>query len=116
MMVKTGDRIRVDGAEATVTARHAAGKHTRYTLSDGRVMHDLQKRDDVEVLAGKAPALREKKDARVFSVPTVEVEMPKLDEDRKVVLGGGHGLMRPQPTGTVEDVRSETSNGEDLLD
>lgn len=88
MMVKTGDRIRVDGAEATVTARHAAGKHTRYTLSDGRVMHDLQKRDDVEVLAPEPKKLEPK---RSWRVPSVE-------------------------TGTVEDVRDETTNGEDLLD
>jgi hypothetical protein len=98
-MVSTGDRIRVDGAEATVTARHASGKHTRFTLSDGRVLLDLQKRGDVELLAGKAPALESK---------------PK--RDRKVVLGGGDGLVKPQPTGTVEDFRDDVRNGEDFLD
>ena len=89
-MINTGDRIRLNGTEATVTARHAAGKHVRFTLSDGRVVHDLDKRDDVELLAGKAPALTQ---PDAYKHP-----------------------MFPSPIGTVEDLRDETANGEDLLD
>jgi hypothetical protein len=102
-MVSTGDRIRVDGAEAVVTARWASGRHTQFTLSDGRQLLDLHKRGDVELLAGSAPAIKEKPKAKKKFVRP----QPLRIEDPE-----------PEPeTGTVEDLRGRGDvNGEDLLD
>ena len=86
-MVSTGDWIILDGKTVQVTARWAAGKHVKYTLSDGRVMHDLHKRADVQI------ASQEIKEERKQSWYT---ELETL--------------------GTVEDLRDQTPNGEDLLD
>jgi hypothetical protein len=94
-MVSTGDRIKVDGKEATVTARHAAGRHTKFILSDGREMLDLHKCGNVELLSGSAPALKPK------SVPERAKERYTFGKKKQ---------------GTVEDVREESPNGEDLLD
>ena len=85
--VKTGDKVRVDGVIATVDARWAAGRHVQFTLSDGRKMVDLHKRDDVEVIAEKS----KKKEIKF---------KPRDTRDY----------------GTVEDIRDTTPNGEDLLD
>lgn len=41
MALKGGDRVRVDGREATITLIYAAGKHKRYQLDDGRELTDL---------------------------------------------------------------------------
>lgn len=42
-MIKVGDKVEVDSIVATVTAVWASGKHTTYTLSDGRSVLDLPK-------------------------------------------------------------------------
>jgi hypothetical protein len=48
-MVNVGDRVVVDDIEAVVLERHAAGKHVKFTLSDGRVLNDLDLRNDIKV-------------------------------------------------------------------
>lgn len=91
-MVSTGDRIKVDGKEATVTARHASGRHTKFILSDGREMLDLHKCGNVEVLGGGKPPAPKKS---------------YTPQDSKYTFG---------KKSNIEDVRGELANGEDLLD
>jgi len=92
-MVNTGDRILVDGREALVNARWASGRHVQFTLSDGRVLLDLHKRDDVQVLGGK-----QKSEKKVVRTQPLRIE-PKASG-----------------SGTIEDHRDNLRNGEDLLD
>lgn len=90
-MVNTGDWILLDGKTVQVMARWASGKHVQFTLSDGRKLIDLHKN------------------------PAVQIVSPEIKKDHKVVRGSGDYLA-PRPYGTVEALRDETPNGEDLLD
>lgn len=49
-MVKVGDKVIVNGIEATVQQSYAAGAHRSFVLSDGRSIVDLDKL----VASGKA--------------------------------------------------------------
>jgi len=40
-MVKKGDKVKVQGKEACVTSSWGQGKHTAWSLDDGRVVLDL---------------------------------------------------------------------------
>jgi hypothetical protein len=53
--MQVGDFITVDGKQATIKARHAAGKHVQYELSDGRTLLDLHLRKDVELCGTSIP-------------------------------------------------------------
>jgi hypothetical protein len=41
-MVKIGDTVRIGNQKSAVRAIYGAGRHTRYILSDGREVLDLQ--------------------------------------------------------------------------
>lgn len=43
MTLKVNDNIVVDGKKASISAIFASGAHTRYELSDGRSLLDLEK-------------------------------------------------------------------------
>lgn len=43
MNVEVGDSVRVDGRVAKIVSKIAAGKHTRFVLSDGRQVLDICK-------------------------------------------------------------------------
>ena len=52
-MIEQGDRVKVDGREATVETKWGSGKHMTYCLSDGRKVLDLH----LLIAVGKADLL-----------------------------------------------------------
>lgn len=83
-MVNVGDKVVVDGKQAVVTSRTAAGKHVSFTLSDGRVRNDLHLRKDVEVVS-KVPAVepvqRRSGKVKVKLTPKEVEPLPVEDND-----------------------------------
>lgn len=86
-MVKQGDRVRLEGREATVETQWGSGKHTTSRLSDGREVLDLH----VLVASGKAEVLPEERSGRTVRTQPLRVErrddvperMPREDEDHE---------------------------------
>lgn len=64
MSLKPNDRIKLDGKEVTIVSRHAAGKHVRFHLSDGRTMLDLDDNPTVVPL-NRVPVVSEEETAEM---------------------------------------------------
>lgn len=82
MSVKQGDRVRLEGREATVETQWGSGKHTTSRLSDGREVLDLH----VLVASGKAEVLPEERSGRTQPLRVerrddIPERMPREDED-----------------------------------
>jgi hypothetical protein len=84
-MVKQGDRVRLEGREATVETQWGSGKHTTSRLSDGREVLDLH----VLVSSGVAEVL----EARPEPAPERELtrrERRDREREETPVFGEDH--------------------------
>jgi hypothetical protein len=76
--MKVGDKVVLEGKSATIEAAWGAGKHTKYVLSDGREVLDLDKL--VESGVAKLAVSEVPKPAVSFRWPTRE-KLPEGDTD-----------------------------------
>lgn len=90
-MVQAGDRVKVQGREATVTSSWGQGKHTVWSLDDGTTVMDLAEK----VAAGQA---------EVLAAPE-PVEEPRLTRRQRRERDSTPGVLSDDAEGYGEDLR-----------